>query len=141
MGLPQILIGLFVAGLLATGFVTSLGGASDTAKVNNVKTFFTDGMNNAVTQCYLEASSFASCDKTKLIAVGKISTKNQSTEWSDTWTVAKTASKVTIVYPLDAADDNDSKGAGLASSLNASNAPITATYDKTTDDLTVDYSF
>jgi hypothetical protein len=48
---------LAFAAVLATGFITSMGSTSDTARVNNVKVFFIDGMNNAITQCYLAASS------------------------------------------------------------------------------------
>jgi type II secretory pathway pseudopilin PulG len=141
MSLPSILIGLAFAAVLATGFITSMGSTSDTARVNNVKVFFIDGMNNAITQCYLAASSFTGCDKTKLTSVGKISTKNQKTEWNDIWTATAESDKVTIVYPLDAASEKDSKGASLVTSLNASNAPVTASYDNATDDLTVIYKF
>jgi hypothetical protein len=59
-----------------------------------------------------------------------ISTKNQKTEWNDTWTATAESDKVTIVYPLDAASEKDSKGASLVTSLNASNAPVTASYGK-----------
>ncbi len=137
VGLPQIIIALIVTAILATGYITGFGSSGDTAKVENVKTFFTNGASNTVAQCYLESSSFVSCDKAKLILIGKISTKNQSTEWGETWTVTATTTNVTFVYPLGAADDSDSKGTGLVSSLNASNAPITASYDSTTDELTV----
>ena len=141
MSLPSILIGILFAAILAGGFITSVSSTSDTAKVNNVKTFFIDGMNNAVTQCYLAAAAFAGCDKAKLVSVGKISTKNESTEWGDTWTATAASDQVTIVYPLDAASDNDDKGANLVTALTASNAPITVTYDDATDDLTVVYKF
>ena len=141
MSLPSILIGILFAAILAGGFITSISSTSDTAKVTNVRTFFTDGMNNAVTQCYLAAATFTGCDTAKLVSVGKISTKNQGTEWGDTWSATAASDKVTIVYPLDAADDNDAKGANLVTALTASNAPITVTYDDTTDDLTVVYKF
>jgi hypothetical protein len=42
MSLPSILIGLAFAAVLATGFITSMGSTSDTARVNNVKVFFID---------------------------------------------------------------------------------------------------
>ena len=140
-GVASVLLGIAAAGIIGAGLITSIGSTTNTAKEANVYTFFTDGINSAVSLCYTSSNSFTGCDKTKLQSIGNIKTAQQSTEWNDTWTVTSVASQTSIVYPLDGADDADTIGANLVTKLTNSSAQLVATYDTSTDDLTVIYSF
>lgn len=140
-GIGSILLGIVAAGIIGTGLVTSINSTIDTAKEANVYTFFTDGINSAVALCYTSANSFAGCDKSRIEKIGNIKTAQLQTEWDDTWTVTSVASQTTIVYPLDSSDDADVIGASLVTKLTSSSVQLVVTYDITTSDLTVVYSF
>lgn len=140
-GIGSILLGIVAAGIIGTGLIASISSTTNTAKEANVYTFFTDGISTAISLCYTSSNSFTGCDKTRLQSIGKIKTAQLSTEWGDTWTATAVASQTTIVYPLDSSDTADTIGANLVTKLTQSSVQLTASYDNSTDDLTVVYSF